>query len=345
MHDGKGIGPRARVHMQSSRLSHGIKNRAVLLPDDGRIVVFRPRAGADLGALPKARIHVVQGFWPDYQAFCDAGFDTDVSATGDYSAAVIFLPRAKAQARALIAQASELVATGPVIVDGQKTDGIESIYKACRKRGADVGASYSKAHGKLFSMTGGDFADWAANCNETRLEGGFVTVPGIFSADGIDRGSAALARVLPEKLSGSVADLGAGWGYLSRQILQASKVTECHLIEAEHAALECARANIADPRAVFHWADATRLKLEGAMDVVVTNPPFHQGRAGEPALGQAFISAARTMLKPNGSLWLVANRHLPYEAALSDAFGEVSEIAGDPSFKVFLCSKPRRGAR
>jgi len=331
--------------MQNSRLTLGLSNQIIQLPDTGRIAVFRPRAGVDLSALPKDRVHVVQGFWPDHRVFTNAGFDTGVTVDGEYGSAIVILPRAKAEARALIALATRNVNGGLVVVDGQKTDGIDSVYKDCRKQGANVSAAYSKSHGKLFSMTGGDFSDWEAERNENQLEGGFITVPGIFSADGIDRGSAVLADALPEQLSGQFADLGAGWGFLSHHILQRADISQCHLIEADHSALECARRNVTDPRAVFHWGDAKQTELATAMDGVVMNPPFHTGRVGEPALGQAFIGAAAGLLKPKGRLWLVANRHLPYEAALSDAFGEVSECAGDRSFKVFVASKPRRGAR
>ena len=92
------------------------------------------------------------------------------------------------------------------------------------------------------------------------------------------------------------------------------------LVEAEADALACARLNVTDPRARFHWADATAWQPDSLLDAVVMNPPFHVGRDADPALGAAFIRAARRMLAPNGSLWLVANRHLPYDAALTEHF-------------------------
>jgi 16S rRNA (guanine1207-N2)-methyltransferase len=167
----------------------------------------------------------------------------------------------------------------------------------------------------------------------------------VFSADRVDPGSAQLAAALPRELSGRVADLGAGWGWLSRDILKHPKVTELHLVEADLTALDCARANIADPRARFHWDDATTHRPEVRYDAVVTNPPFHDGRAGDPAIGRAFIAAAAGMLQRHGALWLVANRHLPYEQALSAAFAEVTEIGGDPRFKLFKAARPRGPGR
>jgi 16S rRNA (guanine1207-N2)-methyltransferase len=147
---------------------------------------------------------------------------------------------------------------------------------------------------------------------------------------------------LPARLGPLVADLGAGWGYLSRAILAREGVTEVHLIEADHAALDCARQNVTDPRARFHWADTTVHAPGIAFDTVVTNPPFHVTRAADPALGRSFVEAARRLLAPRGDLWLVANRHLPYETALRSAFREVAEIGDDPAFKLFHASHPVR---
>jgi 16S rRNA (guanine1207-N2)-methyltransferase len=139
-----------------------------------------------------------------------------------------------------------------------------------------------------------------------------------------------------------VADLGAGWGFLALQVLAREGVAEVHLIEAEHAALEAARANIADPRARFHWADATAFRPEQRFDAVVTNPPFHRGRTADPGLGRAFIAAAARMLTPSGTLWMVSNRHLPYERTLAELFRDVVELPGPAAFKLHRATGARQ---
>ena len=108
-------------------------------------------------------------------------------------------------------------------------------------------------------------------------------------------------------------------------------------------AVEAARANISDPRAVFHWADATGFRPDRPLHFIVMNPPFHRGRAADPAIGQGFVRAAAGMLAPSGVLWMVANRHLPYEDVLNAAFGEVAEAGADRAFKVLRASRPRKG--
>lgn len=331
--------------MSQPRLSQALAGGDAL-PASGRILVLGATAETDLSALPRDRALIVQGMRPDHDALAARGFDVvpELPEGAKAAAAVVVLPRARDAGRARVAEAVAALPEGaPVWIDGQKTDGVESMLRELRGR-VPVGEALSKAHGKCFAFAApvpAAFADWRAA--PRAVAPGFVTLPGVFSADGPDPGSRALAAALPDRLPRRIADLGAGWGWLAAQVLARPGVEELHLVEADHAALACARANVADPRASFHWADATRFRPPAPLDGVVMNPPFHQGRAADPALGAAFIRAAAGMLGTSGRLWMVANRHLPYEAALAQAFREVTEIGGDGGFKVFLASRPVPG--
>ena len=242
----------------------------------------------------------------------------------------------------MMAQAVDLVGVGgSIAVDGQKTDGFDSALKDLRGAGFGLGEVISKAHGKFVSFTAAAVpAAWPA---VDRQVDGFITRPGVFSADGVDKGSLLLAAALPPDLPARVADLGAGWGYLSRAILKRPGVKRLDVVEAEKVALECARLNVPNPRAEFHWADATTFKPERPWNAVVMNPPFHAARAPDPALGLAFIRAAHRGLAPDGVLWMVANRHLPYEPMLKALFRQVEEVGGDGAFRVFRAAYPVRG--
>ena len=322
------------------RLTLALGSSHIGLPETGRIAVMAPRAGMDLSALPRERVQVVTGFYPDYRHFADLGFDCVTAPSGRYRAALVCLPRAKALAQALLAEAARL-SDGPVIVDGDKTDGVESVLRALRAR-AKTGPALSKSHGKIFAFEpGADLAEWAAPAPR-EIEGGLVTAPGVFSADGIDPASRLLADTLPASLGAHVIDPGGGWGYLSARALERPAIERLDLVEADHAALDCARRNITDPRAHLHWDEATRWRPESRADTVIMNPPFHTGHAADPALGRAFIAAAADMLKPSGALWMVANRHLPYETTLAQHFSRLTEAAGDARFKILHASHPSR---
>ncbi|SLN54894.1 class I SAM-dependent methyltransferase [Pseudooctadecabacter jejudonensis] len=312
--------------MKQSRLSTALEDGLSL---DGPLHVLRPPAGYDLAGLTDATVETV--FAPDHAYWTSAGRVGDGAARG---ATLVVLPRSKTLARVMVNDA--IAAGGLVIVDGQKTDGVDSIYKDVRKVAAIEGV-ITKGHGRLFWFQAAETPDWTTS---VKSPDGFVTAPGVFSESKIDAGSALLAPHV-KALKGRVADLGAGWGYLSRAILQSDAVTSLDLVEADRVALDCARQNVGDPRVKAHWADAVTFD-GGPFDAVVSNPPFHTGRDGDIDLGRGFIATAARLLTPRGAFLMVANRHLPYESTLEAKFGRVEELDGSGAFKLFRATRPKR---
>ena len=164
---------------------------------------------------------------------------------------------------------------------------------------------------------------------------GLWSQPGIFSWDHPDPGSLALIDSLPP-LAGAGADFGCGAGLLARAILESAAVTMLALVDIDRRAMDAAQRNIADPRAHFAWRDIRTPANElGELDFVVMNPPFHDGGAEDRLLGEAFIRQAAAVLRPGGSCWLVANRHLPYEAPLRTIFASVRQLQQDGGYKIY----------
>ena len=262
------------------------------------------------------------------------------SVQSDFDVAVVLLPKAKALSRHLIATAQKCTHSGLVIVDGQKDAGIDPILKDLRKR-ASLGDAVSKAHGKIAWFTGDtDLSDYFDTPKS--LADGFKTLAGVFSADAADPASELLLSVLP-RLTGTVADLGAGWGYLTRKLAE-MPTRSVIAVEADYRAIEIARVNVPSDKVTFVWADATAWRADEAMDTVVMNPPFHNFGKADPGIGIDFIKTAVRSLKPQGDCYIVANRHLPYEQTLNELFQSVSEVTKDNRFKVLYASKPKRKA-
>lgn len=329
----------------SARLRLAAESGVLPTAPDASVLLVGAEYGFDVSVFGQAQLSVVQDMMPDAARWEQTGAPVFSAFPEErFDATLVCLPRSKDAAKDRIAQAMA-VSQGMLFVDGQKTDGIESLLKDVRRRTEVLGV-VSKAHGKLFwCAPSAEFADWRAAANV--FEDRWQTVPGVFSAGHVDPGSALLADHIPENLSGVVADLGAGWGYLAGRVLErCPAISNLHLVEAQGAALDCARQNVTDPRARFHWEDATTWSgvPRTAVDMVIMNPPFHTGRAAEPDLGRAFIMSAARVLRPGGRLLMVANRHLPYEATLSESFAEVAEIGGTSKFKL-LGAKLRSRAK
>lgn len=237
-------------------------------------------------------------------------------------------------------------AGGLILVAGGKEDGIQSLRKHVEKLG--VSMDYMpKYHGVAFWFRRPAAADHLIDALTTptvTVDDRFVAGAGMFSHDRIDAGSELLASRLPTDFTGDAADFGAAWGYLAVELAQRSPgLGRLDLYEANYAALEAAKANMAAncPRteARFFWRDLTAEPIKDKYDLIVMNPPFHEGHAADPALGQAMIKAAISALRGGGRLMMVANRGLPYEPVLEASFKESGETCRNARFKVLWARK------
>lgn len=264
----------------------------------------------------------------------------ETQGDGSLESLVLLAPPGAIERRYVLAQALRALASGGELVAlAPKTKGGARLGKELAALGAPADET-AKRHHRICHVRRPDGAlDLTAALAEgapRRLEAmDLWTQPGVFSWDRIDAGTALLLEHLPP-LAGRGADFGAGLGVLSRAVLATGEVTALTLIDIDRRAADCARRNVADPRAHVLWAD---LRAPGAapaeLDFVIMNPPFHDGGAEDRALGQAFIAAAAQALKPAGRLVMVANRHLPYEAALSQGFAAVQLRAQTGAYKIY----------
>ncbi|MBV1702088.1 MAG: methyltransferase [Hyphomicrobiales bacterium] len=165
------------------------------------------------------------------------------------------------------------------------------------------------------------------------------TQPGVFSWDKVDRGSQILAANLP-RLAGTGADFGCGIGVLEPAILAQDSVRHVTGYDIDRRAIDCAIRNVVDPRVRFENVDVRVGKsLQANLDFIVTNPPFHETGFEKQGLGKAFLAAAHRQLRKGGTLCLVANRHLPYEAIIKPLFREFEIRAQLEGFKVLEARK------
>lgn len=168
---------------------------------------------------------------------------------------------------------------------------------------------------------------------------GLWSQPGVFSWDRIDPGSAQLVSILPP-LAGRGADLGCGVGVLAARVLASPAVTALTCVDVDRRAAACAEHNLDDPRVAVRQGDVRRLEPDLAdLDFVVMNPPFHDGGREDRDLGVAFVRTAARLLRKGGVCWLVANRHLPYEAALAEAFVSAEVRSETGGYKIVEARK------
>ncbi len=328
-------------------LFHPYASGVLDAPKAGEKVLF---LGAEPGyALPdgfEAELVAVQGFRPLFLRLQAAHVAAEPQLPEEtYAHALVLCGKHKGENEARIASALMHVAPGGMIViAGSKEDGVQPLRKKLEKLGVEAG-SMPKYHGLAiwFQRPVAPEALVAAfAAPPVRVEGRFSAAPGMFSHDRVDAGSLLLADRLPTDFNGNAADFGAGWGYLSAMLAERSPmVNRIDLYEADFDSLEQARANLAGSRVDtrFFWHDVAAETIKDRYELVIMNPPFHEGHAAEPGLGQAFIRQAATVLKGGGRLLLVANRGLPYEPVLAGLFRESGEVCRNARYKVLWAKK------
>lgn len=170
-------------------------------------------------------------------------------------------------------------------------------------------------------------------------EADFVSCPGLFSWDRFDPGSQLLLEFLPPHLAGRGADLGCGPGLLARQLLRRD-CQHLDLVDVDQRAVRAALTNCAeDKRCQALWLDLVKEKPPGGYDWITLNPPFHGSGQEDRALGLALLARAAGALRRSGTLWMVANQHLPYQEALAPLNLELLEVRQQRGYKLFQCQK------
>lgn len=149
-----------------------------------------------------------------------------------------------------------------------------------------------------------------------------------------------------EKLptAAQVADLGCGNGLLGIVLQRQRPATALHFFDDSYQAVVATRRNHAvncpdAPAAAFHCDDGLSSYQGEPFDLVLCNPPFHQGHAVGDHIARQLFQQAKRHLRPGGELWVVGNRHLRYDQVLKSLFGRCRRIADNPKFTVLAARR------
>ena len=180
----------------------------------------------------------------------------------------------------------------------------------------------------------------------TVSEGGielvFESLPGVFSADRLDDGTRLLLEHLDVPEGGSVLDVGCGAGVIgvvaARRGAGSLTMTDVNLL-----AVAAARRNadLADAPAEVLGSDVYGGVEGRRFDLIVSNPPFHQGKLVDYDMPQRLIGEARDHLKPDGRLIIVANAFLPYDRLMREHLGEAEVVAATRQYRVLMATSGR----
>lgn len=133
------------------------------------------------------------------------------------------------------------------------------------------------------------------------------TAGGIFSPDGIDKGTAVLLKYVPDPpATGTFLDLGCGWGPMALTMALLSPGAEVHAVDVNHRALDLVARNAASLGCDITPLTPQQAPSETAYDLIWSNPPIRVGKSVLHEMMRTWLPR----LAPGGQAWLVVQKNL-----------------------------------
>ncbi|GGI83303.1 ribosomal RNA large subunit methyltransferase G [Shewanella hanedai] len=172
----------------------------------------------------------------------------------------------------------------------------------------------------------------------------------VFAANKLDIGAEIMLENMPKGNFKSIIDLGCGNGILGLHAKQLFPEAYIHFVDDSEMAIESAKQNwqlnkldtdgLVGQQATFGWDDCLTHLDDGVRpDLILCNPPFHQGEAITDHIAwQMFLQSWRS-LKNGGILHVVGNRHLAYHVKLQRIFKNCTTVASNGKFVILQAQK------
>jgi len=265
---------------------------------------------------------------------------------------VIYMPKAKAELRLILDYACcHLGEDANIFLVGEKRSGIESVAKKLVKEFEGHKIDSAK-HCQLWMLQlpacpetfclSGYFTQYAFSLSGASLT--LAALPGVFSFERLDEGTGLLLESLTngglKNVQGRTLDFACGNGVIGLFTKVLHPEIDLEMVDSNWLALACAQksAELNEIKARIYpsdgWSD-----VEGRVDAVLTNPPFHQGVDTEYLTTERFIRESKDKLTRYSPLLLVANRFLKYPDHIEHALGSCETVNQTGKFNVYLARR------
>lgn len=325
-------------------MAHVLEDGAI--PVDGPLLVVDDEDGAVVDA--GERLGVPVSVWR--RRAVGGRRATAWPEDGVFAAATIRLPRAWAAFEmTLHAVAARVRAGGPICAYGANDEGIKSAHRRMepvvgeartvdtRRHCRVIGAARPAEPAVALRPTLEDWAEAVPVLLPNGTELSLRSYPGVFAHGRLDAGTARLLPMLPEVDAGArVLDFACGAGVIAAAMRARTPGVDLTLCDIDAVALEAARVNVPDARHAL--GDAWDALDAGArFDLIVSNPPIHEGRDEDFRALHRLVSEAPAWLGDGGALVFVVQRTVGAGQLDASGFRRAGVIHEDPQFQVWRC--------
>ena len=168
----------------------------------------------------------------------------------------------------------------------------------------------------------------------------------VFSQQKLDIGTRFLLTHFPDlSAADSILDLGCGNGALGIYAGWKHPAATLHFVDDSFMAIKSAQDSVQlnelkNP--VHFYNDDGLTHFSGGVDAILCNPPFHEGNKVHTDIAARMFRDAARHLTANGTLYVVANRHLEYRPLLQPLFQSIRQLQANNKFVILAASGSRR---
>ena len=171
----------------------------------------------------------------------------------------------------------------------------------------------------------------------------WISYPGIFADGRLDAGTCALLEAIVtlqrtvQLAERRVLDFACGSGVIGAFMMALEPTARVDLLDADAVALAAAGENV--PGARLIRSDGFDALSLGRYDLIVSNPPYHEGKAETGRVVEGLVREASDHLEFGGSLMLVTQRRFPLAALMKSTFETVETVLDAGPHRVWLGRK------
>jgi len=165
----------------------------------------------------------------------------------------------------------------------------------------------------------------------------FINHSNLFSREKLDIGTRFFLEHIPKGDFSSILDLGCANGIIGIKAKELNPKSIIHYSDESFMAILSAKENYQNhfqDEPVLHWTNCFEEGPKDSLDLVLCNPPFHQGTTiGDFIASQMFKDSLKALRK-GGLIRVIGNSHLGYQVKLKQIFGNSTIVATNNKFMI-----------
>lgn len=278
----------------------------------------------------------------------DCQFSHVYQSEKQHDLVIIHFPKSKQELPYYLAMLEgKLTKEARILIVGDNKGGVKSVKKLlgdsvvyCTKH--DAARHCSLFQTRLKPQATFNLSDWYREFSFSiaSTEVTVTALPGVFSQDRLDKGTELLLNNLPDSIKGKALDFGCGAGVIGTFIAKHFGLEEIEMYDVNALAIASSKQTLAinGVSAAVNATDSLS-DISGHYDCIFSNPPFHQGIKTHYQATETFLAGIANLLKPKGTMTIVANSFLKYPPIIEQALGKCDTIAKGSGFSIYQAHK------